>query len=170
MTDTPPLSDDADPDVISEVELLPASPRGVLNLPRGLVIALGLASAVVVAAGIHAIPNILGPVFMAIVLVVTVDPIRSGLIRRGAPKWLATLAVILGIYVIVIGLFLAAIVGIAQLAALLPQYADQFQSELDGIKSWLAGIGVSQADIQNALSSVDKSSIVSAAGALLSSI
>jgi predicted PurR-regulated permease PerM len=170
MTDTPAPSNDADPDVISEVEVLPSPPRAGYSLPRGLIIVLGLAAAVVVAAGIHAIPNILGPIFMAVVLVVTVDPLRSGLIRRGAPKWLATLAVILGIYVIVIGLFLAAIVGIAQLAALLPQYADQFQTELNGIKSWLAGMGVSQADIQQAISGIDKSSIVSAAGALLSSI
>jgi predicted PurR-regulated permease PerM len=170
MTDTPAPPDDADPDVISEVQILPATPRDGYALPRGLIIALGIAAGVVIAAGIHAIPDILGPIFMAVVLVVTLDPIRGWLIRKGAPKWLATLAVILGIYAIVIGLFVAGIAGIAQLAALLPQYADQFQSQLDGLRSWLAGMGVSQADIQQALSSVDKSSILSAAGALLSSI
>jgi predicted PurR-regulated permease PerM len=170
MTETPPPSDGADPEYITEVAQLPSHSRDGYGLPRGLIIILGLAAGVVVAGGIHAIPNILGPVFMAVVLVVTVDPIRSGLIRKGAPKWLATLAVILGIYAIVIGLFAAAIIGIAQLAALLPQYADQLQSQLDGLKSWLASMGVSQADIQQAVSGIDKSSILSAAGALLSSI
>ncbi|MEP6562465.1 MAG: AI-2E family transporter, partial [Nakamurella sp.] len=169
MTDTPgPLAED--PEFITEVEVLPAPPKGGYGLPRGLIIALGLASAVVVAAGIHSIPNILGPLFMAVVLVVTLDPIRGWLIRKGAPRWLATLSVILGVYAIVIGLFAAAIVGIAQLASLMPQYADQFQTELDGIRSWLSGLGVSQSDIQNALSGIDKSSILSAAGALLKSI
>ena len=57
----------------------------------------------------------------------------------------------LGVYAIVIGLFVAAIAGIAQLATLMPQYADQFQEQLSGLKSWLAGMGVTQADIQNAL-------------------
>jgi len=170
MTDTPAPSDDADPDVISEVQILPSGPRDGYGLPRGLIIALGIAAGVIIAAGIHAIPNILGPIFMAVVLVVTLDPIRGWLIRKGAPRWLATLAVILGVYVIVIGLFAAAIVGIAQLASLMPQYADQFQSQLDGLRSWLAGMGVSQADIQKALSGIDKSSILSAAGDLLSSI
>ncbi|MET0866031.1 MAG: AI-2E family transporter [Nakamurella sp.] len=170
MTDTPAPPDDAEPEVISEVQILPSTPRDGYGLPRGLIIALGVAAGVVIAAGIHSIPDILGPIFMAVVLVVTLDPIRGWLIRKGAPKWLATLAVILGIYAIVIGLFFAAIVGIAQLASLMPQYADQFQSQLDGIRSWLAGMGVSQADIQNALSSINKSSILSAAGALLSSI
>jgi len=170
MTETPPPADGADPEYITGVAQLPPHPRDGYGLPRGLIIILGLAAGVVVAAGIHAIPNILGPVFMAVVLVVTVDPIRSGLIRKGAPKWLATLAVVLGIYAIVIGLFAAAIIGIAQLAALLPQYADQLQSQLDGLKSWLSSMGVTQADVQQAVSGIDKSSILSAAGALLSSI
>ena len=170
MTDTPATSDNTDPEYITKVAQLPPHPKDGYGLPRGLIIILGLAAGVVVAAGIHSIPNILGPVFMAVVLVVTVDPIRSGLIRKGAPKWLATLAVILGIYAIVIGLFAAAIIGIAQLAALMPQYADQFQAQLDGFKSWLSSMGVTQADIQKAVSGIDKSSILSAAGALLESI
>ncbi len=170
MTDTPAPSGSTDPEYITQVAQLQPHPRDGYGLPRGLIIILGLAAGVVVAAGIHAIPAILGPVFMAVVLVVTVDPIRSGLIRKGAPKWLATLAVILGIYAIVIGLFAAAIIGIAQLAALMPQYADQFQSQLDGFKTWLSSMGVTQADVQKAVSGIDKSSILSAAGALLDSI
>src|SRR6185436_13296725 len=63
-----------------------------------------------------------------------------------------------------------AIIGIAQLAALMPQYADQFQAQLDGFKSWLSSMGVTQADVQKAVSGIDKSSILSAAGALLDSI
>ena len=170
MTDNPAPSDSTDPEYITKVAQLQPHPHDGYGLPRGLIIILGLAAGVIVAGGIHAIPNILGPVFMAVVLVVTVDPIRSGLIRKGAPKWLATLAVILGIYAIVIGLFAAAIVGIAQLAALMPQYADQFQAQLDGFKSWLSSMGVTQADIQQAISGIDKSSILAAAGALLASI
>ena len=46
---------------------------------------------------------------------------------------------------------MAAIIGIVQLVTLMPQYADQIQQELAGVKSWLAGMGVTQADIQNAV-------------------
>ncbi|HEY5878613.1 MAG TPA: AI-2E family transporter [Nakamurella sp.] len=169
MTDSPPPPDDTEPDVISEIQQI-TPPRGGYALPRALIILLGIAAGVVVAGGIHAVPNIIGPVFMAVVLVITLDPIRSGLIRKGAPKWLATLAVVFGVYAIVIGLFAAAIVGIAQLAALMPQYADQFEAQLSGIKSWLSGMGVTQEDVQNALSSIDKSSIISFARSLLSSV
>jgi predicted PurR-regulated permease PerM len=169
MTDSPPPPDDTEPEVITGVQQI-TPPRGGYTLPRALIILLGIAAGVVVAAGIHSVPNIIGPVFMAVVLVVTLDPIRSALIRKGAPRWLATLAVVLGVYAIVLGLFVAAIVGIAQLAALMPQYADQFEAQLSGIKSWLSGMGVTQEDVQNALSNIDKSSIISFARSLLSSI
>ena len=89
---------------------------------------LGLAAGVVVATGIHAVPDLIGPIFLALVLTITVDPLRGMLIRRGAPRWLATLVVILGVYAIIIGLVVAAAVGVAQFVGLMPQYADQLQS------------------------------------------
>ena len=131
---------------------------------------LGLAAGFVVAAGLRAIPNIIGPVFLALVLIITVDPIRSALIRRGAPRWLATLSVVIAVFAIVIGLFLSAIIGIARFASLMPQYADQIQSQLSGLKSWLVGLGVTQADVQNMFSSIDTSQIAAFAESLLASI
>ena len=150
----------------------PPRPPGAVGygLPRGLIIVLGLAAGVIVAAGMHAVPDILGPVFLALVLVITVDPLRGMMIRRGAPRWLATLVLVLGMYAIIIGLMVAGIIGVARFASLLPQYADELQSELSGLKSWLQGLGITQADVQKMLSSVDKSTIVSYAASLLSSL
>jgi len=140
------------------------------GLPRGLIIMLGLAAGVVVAAGIHAVPDLIGPIFLALVLTITVDPLRGMMIRRGAPRWLATLVVVIGVYAIIFGLVIAAAVGVAQFVGLMPQYADQLQTELTGVKSWLAGMGVTQEQIQSMLSSVDKSSILSYIASLLSSV
>ena len=93
---------------------------------------LGLAAGVVVVAGIHAVPDIIGPIFMALVLTITVNPMRGLLIRRGASRWLASLVVILTVYAIVIGLVVAAAIGVVQFVGLMPQYADQIQNELTG--------------------------------------
>ena len=76
----------------------------------------------------------------------------------------------LTVLAIVVGLFAAAIVGIVQLATLMPQYADQIQQQLSGLQSWLAGMGVTQADIQSMFSSIDPSQIAAFAEGLLSSI
>jgi AI-2 transport protein TqsA len=164
----PEIFDHAD-SVVEREEVLPAAPGGY-GLPRALIMVLGIAAGVVVAAGIHSVPDIIGPIFLALVLTITVDPLRGMMIRRGAPRWLATLVVVLGVFAIVIGLVVAAVIGVAQFVSLMPQYADQVQNELSGLKSWLAGMGVTQADIQNLFQSVDRSSIVAAAAALLSSV
>ena len=150
----------------------PGSPhhRTRYGLPRVLIIVVGLAAGVVVVAGLRAIPDIIGPVFLALVLTITVNPIRGWLTRHGASRGVASLAVFLTVLAIVVGLFAAAIVGIIQLATLMPQYADQIQTELSGIQTCLAGMGVTQADIQSMFNSIDPSQIASLAEGLLSSI
>ena len=96
---------------------------------------------------------------MALVLTITVNPIRGWLIRRGASAAVASLAVFLTVLAIVVGLFAAAVIGIVQLANLLPQYSDQIQQQLDGLQSWLAGFGITQADLQSMFSGIDKSQL-----------
>jgi predicted PurR-regulated permease PerM len=140
------------------------------GLPRGLLVILGVAAGVVVVAGMRAVPQIIGPVFTAVVLIITVDPVRTSLLKRGAPRWLASTAAFLSVVAIVVGLFAATILGIVQLATLLPQYSEEIQQQLSGIESWLAGMGVTSADIQSALSGVSASTIASFAQTLLGSI
>ena len=168
MTDetTPPAQVES---VVGAAAGPPRVPVGS-GLPRAVIIILGLAGGVVVAAGMRAIPGIIGPVFLALVLTITVDPIRGWLIRHGASRAVASGAVFLTVFVIMAGLLVAAAVGIVQLATLMPQYSDQIQQELSGLQSRLAGIGVTQADIQSAFASISPSQITSFAESLLSSI
>ncbi len=174
MTQNPDMMDSASTASPQTFSAPPASgPPGMAgssSLPRGLIVVLGLAGGVVIVAGMRAIPDIIGPVFTAVVLTITVDPVRTYLLRRGAPRWLASLAAFLSVLAIVVGLFAASIVGLIQLATLLPQYSDQIQQQLSGIESWLAGMGVSQADIQNMLSGISPSAIASFAASLLGGI
>jgi len=148
----------------------PNSRYGMYGLPRGLIIILGLAAAVIVAAGIHQVPAILGPVFLALVLTVTVDPIRGLMIRKGAPRWLASLTLVIVVFAILIGLVVGLVIGVAQLATLLPQYSSEIQQDITNLETWLAGFGISQSDIQSMTDNVSSSSIISAIESLLSSV
>ncbi len=150
--------------------LNPRAPTSRYGLPRGLIIVLGLAGGVVVAQGMRAIPGIIGPVFMALVLTITVNPIRGWLLRRGANRAVASLGVFLTVLAIVVGLFAATVVGVVQLATLLPQYSTQIQQELSGLQSALAGLGVTSADIQSMFSSISTGQIAAFAESLLSSV
>ena len=80
------------------------------------------------------------------------------------------MAVFLTVFAIMVGLLVAAAVGIVQLVTLMPQYSDQIQQELSGLQSRLAGIGVTQADIQSVFASISPSQITAFAESLLSSI
>ena len=182
MTDNPaesvtaPASDSATEPALPATEIT-ASGAGIAppdgpgyQLPRALIIMLGLATAVVVAAGIYQVPGILGPIFLAIVLTVTVDPIRGWMLRKGAPRWLASLTLVIVIFAILIGLVAGLVIGAAQLATLLPQYSAQIQQDITNLETWLAGFGISQSDIQSMTSNISSSSIISAVGSVLSSV
>ena len=68
---------------------LPNSP------PRALVLLGGVAAAVVVAAGLQAAAWLVAPVFLALVVAITVDPVRRRMVDRGLPGWAATAVLIL---------------------------------------------------------------------------
>lgn len=138
-------------------------------LPRGLLILLGLAAGVVTLAGMRQVASILSPIFLALVLTITVHPVRSRIQRLGAPRWLATLVVILGVYAVLIGLVVAFVWGVARLAALLPDYAPQMQATLNDITRWLGSLGIDPQQVGTALQNIDPGRIVSTVGALLSS-
>jgi len=148
----------------------PGRPKASGPLPRGLMIVLGVAGIVVVAGGMRAIPGILGPVFLALVLTILVDPLRALLLRRHAPRWLASIAAFLAGLLIVLGLVAATVFGIIRFIQLIPQYADQWSSTLAELQSWLAGLGLSTTDASSLLQEVNPGTIASVAASLLSGL
>jgi len=169
---TPPSTREpaAAEDPLKSTPASPTSGDGTSGLPRGLIIILGLAAAVVVAAGIHQVPGIVAPIFLAVVLTVTVNPIRGRMIRHGSPRWLASLTLVIVIFAILLGLIFGLVIGVAQLATLLPEYSTQIQQEITNFETWLAGFGISQSDIQSMTSNISSSSIISAVEGVLGSV
>ena len=70
----------------------PAGPPSASGggLPRGLQVMIGLAAAVVVIGGLQASADIVGPAFLAMVLVICVHPVRAWMKTKGVPGWLAS--------------------------------------------------------------------------------
>ncbi|BCN52205.1 AI-2E family transporter [Prescottella equi] len=129
-------------------------------IPRGLIVLLAGAGAVVSIAGIKVFAGILGPVFLALMLTVAVQPIQSWMQRRGLPAWIGMITTVLVVYLILIGLIAALAVTAAQLATQLPQYSDTVDDLLEDVRSFLAGAGVNSEQIHNMLSSVDVGKVV----------
>ncbi|QIX48279.1 AI-2E family transporter [Rhodococcus sp. DMU1] len=146
----------------------PATPdRPAWAIPRGLIVLLAAAAAVVTVAGVSAFSGVVGPVFLALILSVAVQPVQSWAGRRGLPAWVGLLASLAAVYSILVGLVLALVVSTAQLASQLPEYDAELDALLDGVRDALASVGIGDEQIRNTLGSVDLGRVVSAVEAVL---
>ncbi len=60
------------------------------GLPRGLIVLLGGAAMVIIVAGVQGVAWLIGPAFMALIVVIAVAPAQSWLRRKGWPTWATT--------------------------------------------------------------------------------
>ncbi len=131
----------------------PAEPQW--SLPRGLIVLLSFAGAVVTVAGLRSSADILGPVFLALMLAIAVSPLQGWAGRRGIPRWLAVVVSLVGVYLIILLLAVALAVSVARLATLLPTYQDAFTELVDRVQAALADLGVGHPQIRAVLDRLD---------------
>jgi predicted PurR-regulated permease PerM len=149
----------------------PAGPPGVVLrgviLPRTLVILLELAAAVVVVAGIRSASWLIGPVFLALVIVITVHPLTARLRARGLPGWAATTLLVLVVYGLLLVLAGVVVVSLARLATLLPSYAPEFNDLLASVTAQLAGFGVGASQLREIVGTLNYGRLVGIVSGLL---
>jgi predicted PurR-regulated permease PerM len=161
-----------DPGVVGAVPTPLANGAGPRRgaMPRALVILIGAAATVVVVAGVQATAWLIGPAFMALIVVIAVAPVQGWLVRHGWPAWATTLVVILLVYAILLGLALGIIISVARLATELPKYASAAQGLVESATARLATFGVGPEQLQQAAGALDLGKLAGLLGALLSSI
>ncbi len=150
-------------------EDLPDVPRRP-GLPRLAMVAIVAGSLVLVLAGARATAGIIGPAFLALVLTITVHPVRRALVRRNVPDWLVAIAVVVSVYLLLISVSLALLVSAGRLAELLPQYKDEFAKYTDQLTDWLSSLGVTKDQASSVGRSIDPSSLVGVIGDAFSAV
>ena len=103
-------------------------------IPRALIILLGAAAVVITVAGVRAVAWLVGPLVLALVVVIAVYPIKTWLMPKGWPGWAAILSLIVVIY----GTLMSGCVpgvSASQLEALLSQNAAKTQQLVDSYRS-----------------------------------
>jgi predicted PurR-regulated permease PerM len=146
------------------------SPPVVTSLPRGLLILFGIACATIAAVGIKAIAGIIAPAFLALVLVICVQPLRRWMIGKGLPRWLAAIVTVLSVYLILITLMVALAVCLAKLATLAPTYTNQANDVADQVVGRLNSLGVDQAQVNEVAQSLDFGKLFGLATTILTSV
>ena len=140
------------------------------SLSRGLLIAVGLAAVLVAALGLRAFASVVAPVFLALVLSITVQPLRRLPTRHGLPAWLGTVLSLVAVYLIVVGLIVILVLSGVQLAGLLDDYAPQFQASLQNLGATLEAAGVSQSQLDAVESAIDPGKLIGVVAALLGGV
>ncbi len=147
----------------ASAEVEPDVPRRP-GLPRLAMVAIVGGSLVLVLAGARETSGIIGPAFLALVLTITVHPVRRALVRRHVPEWIVAVAVVLSVYFLLFSVSIALVISAGRLAALLPQYQDEFTKYTNDISSWLASFGVTQDQATSVGQSIDPSRVVGIIG------
>ncbi|UYM03517.1 AI-2E family transporter [Solicola gregarius] len=137
------------------------------GLPRGLLILLGAGAAFLVIFGLRATSDIIGPIFLALVLVIAVHPVRGWCERRGLPTWVATFAALIAVYAILVAMVLALVVAGARFAGLLTHYQPEFENLIDDVRDLLDRFGVDDKQIHAMTSSFDLGKVAGIAADLL---
>ncbi len=148
----------------------PSTARDVYDRARpfALTLLLGVAAFTIVLVGIRSIADIIGPVFLALVITVTLHPIRIRLEQRRLPQWVASLLMLLTAYLLIFLLTLALMVAVAQLAALIPEYTVQIKDTIANAGNTLRDLGVKQDQIDAVVHAIDPGQVVDLAMSLLS--
>lgn len=135
-------------------------------LPRMTVVLLGAAGAVVAAGGLQAVAGLVGPVFVALVLVLAIAPLQRALQRR-LPTWLALALTLLCVYGVLLVLAVALAVSAAQLTTLLIHYGPRFRSLIEQVGDRLTHLGVTHAQIASVAGQFNLSRLTGIAGSVL---
>src|SRR3954466_6856669 len=146
-------------------------PRGAAGgRPPGRVLRAGAAAATIAVAGLRAVAWLVGPVLLALVVVVAMAPVQSWLRRHGAPRWVATTVLLVLVWAVLLAFVALRVLSVAQLAALLPGYAGRAEFLLTGVVSDLNDAGLVSGQLSDLVSKIDYGSVVGLATGLLASL
>lgn len=133
------------------------------TLPTGIWILLTCALATVSAFGLRELQSIIGPAFLSLTLVLTIRPLHRWMVRHRVPMWISALVTM----VLLIGLFLGfigiMIVAFIPLPSVLEGYQGQFREYTDNLIQFAAERGFDTTTINEVISNIDYSTIVSTA-------
>jgi predicted PurR-regulated permease PerM len=139
---------------------------------RGLNILLTVAATMILIAGMRAFGSSLGPIFLALVVVVVVSPVY-GLIRRtGMPPLVATVGLFTIAFGVLTVMMLALIWTGTELVRLLTSdgYTDRLVDAQHSIEDQLAAWGYTGEDLGDAVQTIDLNAVVGQVTSALSSL
>lgn len=118
-----------------------------------------IACGVVAVEGLHVISSMLGPILLAVILVITVFPVSTWLRAHNVPGWLATAVTILSLLLVLSVIAGSLAYALAQVVNTMPDYYPEFQQLYNQSLELLSRFGIQTDEIVTALRRIDPQSI-----------
>ncbi len=133
-----------------------------LVLPRGLMIMLLMAAAMVVIAGFRAFSGSLAPIFMGVVVVVLVRPIQTKILDAGRPSWVGFAGMLGAGYGVLAAILAVLVWSLTQLASYITSgtYGDRLDELRVSIRDGLEAVGVTDDQLNELLDSIDAGAVI----------
>src|SRR5215207_5288060 len=140
------------------------------GLPRWLIVLIGLAAATVAVAGLRSVGWLIGPVFLALVVVIALSPVQTRLRRAGVPRWLATAVLLVLVWTVLLLFVGLLVISAAELAALLPNYSEEAQRLINDLVAELNDARLVQGTVSDLVQQIDYGQVVGVASGVLGSL
>lgn len=139
-------------------------------LPTGAAFLAVAAVLVLAFDGLRQVSAFAAPIFLALTLVLTVDPLRRWAVGRGVPRWVATVGMLLLMYAVLVAVILGIGIALTQLVTVLPQYQDEFGDLYGQAVDLLARFGIELGNLQDVLRGVEPVSALPFLGQVLGGV
>lgn len=144
------------------------SRRGAL--PPAAVLLVGGGGAVLLATGVRAMAWLVGPVMLALVVVITVRPVHGWLHRRGLPRWAAGIVLVVLVYAVIVVLAGVIVASVARLITVLPTYREEAGVLLGSLFGLLREHGIGAVPLSELAASLDLGRMAAVLGTVLSGV
>lgn len=114
---------------------------------------------------------LIGPIFLALTLALSVRPAIDWLHEKhGLPRPVGVTAVLLGMYAVLLGMVVAVASAVGTLVTSFPAYQDRFIVLYNDVIQWLDGLGVRTENLVTTLKSFDVTSVLGFVPGLLAGL
>jgi AI-2 transport protein TqsA len=160
---------DADPGAGPGTDPLPQEAPGTVTggMPRWMVLLIGAATATIAIAGVRSIAWLVGPLLLALVVVIALAPVQRFLQRHGWPRWAGATVLLLLVWTVLLGFVALLVVSIAQFAALLPNYSSEAEALIASVVTDLNDRGIVSGQLSDLVAQFDYGQLVGVATGVL---
>lgn len=142
--------------------------QDVAPQPRFNAVIVGIAAALISLLILREFAALIGPLFLALNLMITGYPVHTWLVRKGTPSWLSAIVVSLTVFAVLLAIVVGLIWSISEMIGLLPHYSAQFTALYEQVVDIVLSWGFEPTAISNIFSSLDPTRVLSAATSVLS--